>query len=79
MSIDDKYGNGAYIRRSERLSTTETGKSSPSAQAARSAERKVSLGGFVGVEKKRRCFWNAVKVCRDMVCVSCDDRAQWVM
>ena len=56
ISIDDKYGNGAYMKRSERLSKTETGKSSPNAQAARSAERKVSLGGLVGVEKKRRCF-----------------------
>jgi hypothetical protein len=79
MSIGDRNGNGAYMRRSERLSTTETGKSSPSAQAARSAERKVSLGGFVGVEKKRRCLWNAVKVWRDMVYVVCADSVQWVM
>lgn len=57
---DRKYGYGAYISRKERLRRTAMGKSSPSETAARSPERKVSLGGLVGVEKKTRCFWKAV-------------------
>lgn len=35
--------------------------------AARRLERNVSFGGFVGVEKKRKCFWKAVYALRDMV------------
>lgn len=42
------------------LRTRATGKSRPRDTAARRLERKVSLGGVVGVEKKSRCRWNAV-------------------
>lgn len=60
MLMADMYGNGAYNNFKPRLRTTDTGKSRPNAHAAFSAEMKVSLGGFVGVEKKSRCFWNVV-------------------
>lgn len=60
MLMAEKYGNGAYNNLRPRLRITETGKSRPNAHAAFKAETKVSLGGFVGVEKKSKCFWNAV-------------------
>jgi hypothetical protein len=60
LMVDRGFGNGAYIRRKDRLSMSATGKSSPSDTAARRPERKVNLGGWVDVEKKSRCRWKAV-------------------
>lgn len=51
---------GVYSSLRPRLRRTEIGKSRPSEHAAFSADVKVSLGGFVGVEKNCRCLWNAV-------------------
>ena len=48
--------NGVYSSFRPILRNTETGKSRPSAHAPFNADMKVSLGGFVGVEKNCRCL-----------------------
>ena len=59
MLMPDRL-SGVYISFNPKLSITETGKSRPNAHAPLRADTKVSLGGFVGVEKNSRCRWNAV-------------------
>lgn len=66
LMVDSRYGKGAYMSFKDRLSITATGKSRPNETPARRPERKVNRGGWVGVEKKRRCRWKAVYVLRDM-------------
>jgi hypothetical protein len=52
--------------RRERERRSAIGRSRPRDTLARRAEVKVSRGGVVGVEKKRRCRWKAVYGVRDM-------------